>query len=226
MEKFTTLTATMVAIPTENIDTDQIIPARFLKVTDKKGLGDNLFCDWRYNADGSPKEDFILNTEQAKQAHPVKARCLYARPQSLPDNDHAHAEKVGRDYGAEGVCVKMADEERPGDAPGRPEQGEAPEDVPVDILRRGMGYAGRRRREHFRGVDIGAGIGGRHAERDHESCGDDAIGHAEGAIDQLCDKSDQDKPQEEFVKQAGCSAGPRRQHFLTVSGSSLRRERF
>ena len=66
MEKFTTLTATMVAIPTENIDTDQIIPARFLKVTDKKGLGDNLFCDWRYNADGSPKEDFILNTKQAK----------------------------------------------------------------------------------------------------------------------------------------------------------------
>lgn len=68
MEKFTTLTATMVSIPTENIDTDQIIPARFLKVTDKKGLGDNLFYDWRYEADGSPKEDFILNTEQGKQA--------------------------------------------------------------------------------------------------------------------------------------------------------------
>ena len=68
MEKFTTLTATMVAIPTENIDTDQIIPARFLKVTDKQGLGDNLFCDWRYNADGSPKEGFILNTAQGKQA--------------------------------------------------------------------------------------------------------------------------------------------------------------
>ena len=68
MEKFTTLTATMVAIPTENIDTDQIIPARFLKVTDKKGLGDNLFCDWRYHADGSPKEDFILNSDQAKKA--------------------------------------------------------------------------------------------------------------------------------------------------------------
>lgn len=68
MQKFTTLTATMVAIPTENIDTDQIIPARFLKVTDKKGLGDNLFFDWRYNEDGSPKEDFILNTEQGRQA--------------------------------------------------------------------------------------------------------------------------------------------------------------
>ena len=68
MEKFTALTATMVVIPTENIDTDQIIPARFLKVTDKKGLGDNLFCDWRYNPDGSPKKDFILNTEQGRKA--------------------------------------------------------------------------------------------------------------------------------------------------------------
>lgn len=68
MEKFTNLTASMVAIPTENIDTDQIIPARFLKVTDKNGLGDNLFSDWRYNPDGSPKEDFVLNIEQGKQA--------------------------------------------------------------------------------------------------------------------------------------------------------------
>lgn len=68
MEKFTKLSATMIAIPTENVDTDQIIPARFLKVTDKNGLGDNLFYDWRYNADGSPKPDFILNTEQGQQA--------------------------------------------------------------------------------------------------------------------------------------------------------------
>ena len=68
MEKFTQLTASMISIPTENVDTDQIIPARFLKVTDKNGLGDNLFFDWRYNADGSPKEDFILNTEQGKKA--------------------------------------------------------------------------------------------------------------------------------------------------------------
>lgn len=68
MEKFTQLTATMVAIPTENIDTDQIIPARFLKVTDKQGLGDNLFCDWRYNEDGQPRPDFILNTERGRRA--------------------------------------------------------------------------------------------------------------------------------------------------------------
>lgn len=68
MEQFTSLAASMVSIPTENIDTDQIIPARFLKVTDKEGLGANLFCDWRYNEDGSPKPDFILNTEQGKKA--------------------------------------------------------------------------------------------------------------------------------------------------------------
>jgi 3-isopropylmalate/(R)-2-methylmalate dehydratase small subunit len=68
MEKFTKLKATMVAMPTGNIDTDQIIPARFLKVTDKNGLGENLFYDWRYHADGSPKEDFILNTGQGHKA--------------------------------------------------------------------------------------------------------------------------------------------------------------
>jgi 3-isopropylmalate/(R)-2-methylmalate dehydratase small subunit len=68
MEKFTQLTATLVAIPTENIDTDQIIPARFLKVTDKQGLGENLFCDWRYDEDGQPRPDFILNTEQGRKA--------------------------------------------------------------------------------------------------------------------------------------------------------------
>ncbi|NEP85057.1 MAG: 3-isopropylmalate dehydratase small subunit [Okeania sp. SIO3B3] len=68
MEKFNQMTATMIAIPMENIDTDQIIPARFLKVTDKNGLGDALFNDWRYNADGSPKPDFILNTDQGRQA--------------------------------------------------------------------------------------------------------------------------------------------------------------
>jgi 3-isopropylmalate/(R)-2-methylmalate dehydratase small subunit len=61
MEPFTTLTSKFVAIQANDIDTDQIIPARFLKVTDKKGLGKSLFCDWRYNADGSPKKDFILN---------------------------------------------------------------------------------------------------------------------------------------------------------------------
>jgi len=61
MDKFTTLTSTMVPLPIENVDTDQIIPARFLKATTKEGFGDNLFADWRYEKDGSPKKDFVLN---------------------------------------------------------------------------------------------------------------------------------------------------------------------
>ena len=60
-DKFTTLKSTAVPMPIENVDTDQIIPARFLKATERKGFGDNLFRDWRYNADDSPKKDFILN---------------------------------------------------------------------------------------------------------------------------------------------------------------------
>lgn len=61
MEKFTTITSTYVPLPIENVDTDQIIPARFLKATTREGFGDNLFADWRYNKDGSPKQDFVLN---------------------------------------------------------------------------------------------------------------------------------------------------------------------
>jgi 3-isopropylmalate/(R)-2-methylmalate dehydratase small subunit len=64
MATFTTLTSRIVPLLVDNIDTDQIIPARFLKVTDKNGLGEKLFCDWRYNSDGSPKQDFVLNQPQ------------------------------------------------------------------------------------------------------------------------------------------------------------------
>jgi 3-isopropylmalate/(R)-2-methylmalate dehydratase small subunit len=60
-DKFTTLTSTAVPMPIENVDTDQIIPARFLKATERKGFGDNLFRDWRYNPDNTPKKDFVLN---------------------------------------------------------------------------------------------------------------------------------------------------------------------
>jgi len=60
-DKFTILQSTVVPLPIENVDTDQIIPARFLKATERKGFGDNLFRDWRYNADNSPKQDFVLN---------------------------------------------------------------------------------------------------------------------------------------------------------------------
>lgn len=60
-DKFTILQSTAVPMPIENVDTDQIIPARFLKATKREGFGDNLFRDWRYNTDGSPKQDFVLN---------------------------------------------------------------------------------------------------------------------------------------------------------------------
>jgi len=64
MATFTILTSRVVPLLVDNIDTDQIIPARFLKVTDKKGLGEQLFCDWRYESDGTPKSDFVLNQPQ------------------------------------------------------------------------------------------------------------------------------------------------------------------
>jgi 3-isopropylmalate/(R)-2-methylmalate dehydratase small subunit len=60
-DKFTTLTSSAVPLPIENVDTDQIIPARFLKATKREAFGDNLFRDWRYNSDDTPKQDFILN---------------------------------------------------------------------------------------------------------------------------------------------------------------------
>ncbi|GLU56304.1 3-isopropylmalate dehydratase small subunit [Dyadobacter frigoris] len=60
-DKFTILKSTAVPLPIENVDTDQIIPARFLKATKREGFGDNLFRDWRYNGDDTPKQDFVLN---------------------------------------------------------------------------------------------------------------------------------------------------------------------
>ncbi len=60
-EKFITLKSTAVPLPNENVDTDQIIPARFLKATTREGFGDNLFRDWRFDAEGRPVKDFVLN---------------------------------------------------------------------------------------------------------------------------------------------------------------------
>lgn len=60
-DKFTVLTSSAVPMPIENVDTDQIIPARFLKATERKEFGDNLFRDWRYDTDNTPKQDFVLN---------------------------------------------------------------------------------------------------------------------------------------------------------------------
>ncbi|MEO7039556.1 MAG: 3-isopropylmalate dehydratase small subunit, partial [Gemmatimonadaceae bacterium] len=68
MEPFVTLHATGVVLPLENVDTDQIIPARFLKTTDRLGLGDDLFADWRYEASGVQKPEFVLNKPEARSA--------------------------------------------------------------------------------------------------------------------------------------------------------------
>ena len=68
MEPINTFSGKIVALPINDTDTDQIIPARYLKVTDKAGLGAALFSDWRYNADGSPKADFVLNQPQHQGA--------------------------------------------------------------------------------------------------------------------------------------------------------------
>lgn len=69
MEPIKQFTSRVLALPIENIDTDQIIPARFLKVTDKAGLGSALFSDWRYDADGNPRPEFVLNQPGATEAH-------------------------------------------------------------------------------------------------------------------------------------------------------------
>jgi len=66
MEKFRTFTSTAIPLPTENVDTDQIIPARFLKATDKQGFGENVFRDWRFNKDGSANTNFVLNDTNFK----------------------------------------------------------------------------------------------------------------------------------------------------------------
>jgi 3-isopropylmalate dehydratase, small subunit len=71
--KFTPFESRLVALPVDNIDTDQIIPARFLKTISKEGLGDQLFYDWRYDAEGNPKPDFILNQPEAKTAQVLLA---------------------------------------------------------------------------------------------------------------------------------------------------------
>ncbi|MCC8147034.1 MAG: 3-isopropylmalate dehydratase small subunit [Bacteroidales bacterium] len=66
MDKFITLTSTVVPLPVENVDTDQIIPARFLKATSKEGFGDNLFYDWRYDTNKQPIKSFVLNNPKYK----------------------------------------------------------------------------------------------------------------------------------------------------------------
>jgi len=73
MDPIRTFTSKTVLLPIDNVDTDQIIPARFLKVTSKVGIGKHLFADWRYDAAGTPKPDFVLNRPEAQGAHVLVA---------------------------------------------------------------------------------------------------------------------------------------------------------
>jgi 3-isopropylmalate/(R)-2-methylmalate dehydratase small subunit len=92
-DKFTVLRSTAVPLPIENVDTDQIIPARFLKATERVGFGDNLFRDWRYNPDNSPKEDFVLN-------NPIyKGKILVGGKNFGSGSSREHAAWAVYDYG-------------------------------------------------------------------------------------------------------------------------------
>lgn len=92
-DKFTVLKSTAVPLPIENVDTDQIIPARFLKATERVGFGDNLFRDWRYNPDNSPKADFVLN-------NPIyKGKILVGGKNFGSGSSREHAAWAVYDYG-------------------------------------------------------------------------------------------------------------------------------
>ena len=93
MEKFTKLVSRAIPLPIENVDTDQIIPARFLKATSKAGFGENLFRDWRYHKDGSSKEDFILNNSN------YSGKILVAGENFGCGSSREHAAWALEDYG-------------------------------------------------------------------------------------------------------------------------------
>ncbi len=92
-EKFDTITSTCVPLPMENVDTDQIIPARFLKATSRDGFGDNLFRDWRYDKDGNPIKDFVLND-------PTYSGCILVAGKNFGSgSSREHAAWAIADYG-------------------------------------------------------------------------------------------------------------------------------
>src|SRR5512145_2040415 len=96
-EKFTTLSSTCVPLPIENVDTDQIIPARFLKATTRDGFGTNLFRDWRYDKNNEPKKDFVLNNPT------YKGKILVAGRNFGSGSSREHAAWAIADYGFRSV---------------------------------------------------------------------------------------------------------------------------
>jgi 3-isopropylmalate/(R)-2-methylmalate dehydratase small subunit len=92
-EKFTTLISTAIPLAVENVDTDQIIPARFLKAVERKGFGDNLFRDWRYDRDGLPKTEFVLNN------HRYSGKILVAGKNFGSGSSREHAAWAIYDFG-------------------------------------------------------------------------------------------------------------------------------
>ena len=98
MDPITSFTSTVVALPADNVDTDQIIPARFLTTTGKGGLGAALFADWRYAADGAPRPDFVLNRADVRGA-----RVLVAGHNFGCGSSREHAAWALRDYGFRAV---------------------------------------------------------------------------------------------------------------------------
>ena len=98
MQPIKTLTSKTVVLPVENVDTDQIIPARFLKATSKAGLGSKLFADWRFDAEGKPKPDFVLNRPEA-----AGAAVLVAGDNFGCGSSREHAPWALVDYGVRAV---------------------------------------------------------------------------------------------------------------------------
>lgn len=98
MERFTTLTSSMIPISRDNIDTDQIIPARFLKTTGKAGLGEGLFADWRYSPDGKPRVEFPLNRPENQGA-----RILLAGDNFGCGSSREHAPWALMDFGLRAI---------------------------------------------------------------------------------------------------------------------------
>jgi 3-isopropylmalate/(R)-2-methylmalate dehydratase small subunit len=103
MDKVTTITSRTVVLPVENVDTDQIIPARFLKATSKVGLGTKLFADWRFDAAGQPKPDFVLNRPEVQEEGAPRPTVLVAGDNFGCGSSREHAPWALHDFGFRAV---------------------------------------------------------------------------------------------------------------------------